>query len=111
MFFSKSIKNNPKAYISLKSKGNPQKISQYRKAYLRIKSLDIIDEIKYREIHGDLDDLDYILHYIYYGINDSLETQQSYISDVFNLEFYKSSYGREFPVIDYVLDGFFKNNL
>ena len=111
MFFSKSIKNNPKAYISLKSKGNPQKISQYNKAYLRIKSLDIIDEVKYREIHGDLNDLDYVLHYIYYGINDSLETQQSYVTDVFNLEFYKSSYDCDYPVMDYVLDGFFKNNL
>lgn len=90
MFFSKSIKNNPKAYISLKSKGNPQKISQYNKAYSRIKSLNILDEIKYREIHGNLNDLDYILHYLYYGVNDSLDTQQAYVSDVFNLEDRKS---------------------
>ena len=109
MIFSKSIKNNPKAYISLKSKGNPIKIFQYNKAYSRIKSLDMINEIKYREIHSDLNDLDYILHYLYYGANDSLDIQQIYISDVFNLEFYKTCYNSENPVIDYVLDGYDKN--
>ena len=109
MFFSKSIKNNPKAYISLKSKGNPQKISQYNKAYSRIKSLNMLDEIKYREIHGNLNDLDYILHYLYYGVNDSLDTQQAYVCDVFNLEFYKNTYNSENPVIDYVLNGFDNN--
>ena len=110
MFFSKSIKKNPKAYITLKSKGNPQKISKYQDAYSRIKSLSIIDEDKYLEVHNNLNDLDYILHYLYYGINDPLEVQQSYICDVFNLEFYKNNYNVEFPVIDYVLDGFFKKN-
>ena len=108
--FSKSIKNNPNAYIALKSKGNPQKISQYKKAYLRIKNLNIIDEEKYLEAHGDLNNLDYILHYLYYGKEDSLETQQSYTSDIFNLEFYKSKYNSDNPVLDYVLEGFFKNN-
>ena len=77
MFFSKSIKNNPKAYIALKSKGNPQKISRYQTAYANIKSLCILDEDKYRQVHGNLNALDYILHYLYYGINDSLEVQQS----------------------------------
>ena len=91
MFFSKSIKNNPNSYIALKSKGNPQKISQYKKAYLRIKNLDIIEEDKYLEVHGNLNDLDYILHYLYYGKNDALDIQQSYISDVFNLDFYRNS--------------------
>lgn len=110
MFFSKSIKNNPNSYIALKSKGNPQKISQYKKAYLRIKNLAIIDEGKYREIHGNLNDLDYILHYLYYGINDSLDVQQSYINDVFNLEFYKNTYGSDNPILDFVLKGFFNNN-
>ena len=110
MFFSKSIKNNPKAYIALKSKANPQLISRYQNAYSRIKSLAIIDEAKYGEVHGNLNDLDYILHYLYYGINDSLEVQQSYTSDVFNLEFYKNTYGAENPILDYVLDGFYKNN-
>ncbi len=108
MFFSKSIKNNPKRYIALKSKGNPQKISEYKKAYSRIKSLDIIDEGKYLEIHGDLNDLDYILHYLYYGVNDPLETQQTYISDVFNLDFYKSSHECDNPLLDFVLKGFFE---
>ena len=110
MFFSKSIKNNPKAYIAFKSKGNPQKISKYQKAYSRIKSLAIIDGSKYREVHGNLNDLDYILHYLYYGVNDSLDIQQSYVSDVFNLEFYKNTYGAENPVLDYVLEGFYKKN-
>lgn len=110
MFFSKSIKKNPKAYIAFKSKGNPQKISQYQNAYSRIKSLAIIDEAKYLEVHGNLNDLDYILHFLYYGIDDDLEVQQSYTSDVFNLEFYKNTYNCENPILDYVLDGFFKKN-
>ena len=110
MFFSKSIKNNPNSYIALKSKGNPQKISQYKKAYLRIKDLDIINKNKYLEVHGNLNDLDYILHYLYYGLDDSLEIQQSYINDVFNLDFYKNTYDCDYPVLDFVLDGFFKNN-
>lgn len=109
MFFSKSIKNNPNSYIALKSKGNPQKISQYKKAYSRIKNLDIIDEDKYLEVHGNLNDLDYILHYLYYGLNDDLDIQQSYMSDVFNLDFYKNSYDCENPVLDFVLEGFFEN--
>ena len=110
MFFSKSIKKNPKAYIAFKSKGNPQKISQYQNAYSRIKSLAIIDEAKYLEVHDNLNDLDYILHFLYYGIDDDLEVQQSYTSDVFNLEFYKNTYNCENPILDYVLDGFFKKN-
>ena len=110
MFFSKSIKNNPKAYIALKSKGNPKKISKYKKAYFNIKSLNIIDETSYMKVHSDLNGLDYILHYLYYGINDSLETQQSYISEVFNLEFYKNTYDVDNPILDYVLNGFYKNN-
>ena len=110
MFFSKSIKKNPKMYITLKSKGNPQKISKYRDAYSRIKSLAIIDEDKYLDVHNNLNDLDYILHYLYYGINDPLEVQQSYICDVFDLEFYKNNYNVEYPILDYVLDGFFKKN-
>ena len=110
MFFSKSIKKNPKAYIAFKSNGNPQKISQYQNAYSRIKSLAIIDEAKYLEVHDNLNDLDYILHFLYYGIDDDLEVQQSYTSDVFNLEFYKNTYNCENPILDYVLDGFFKKN-
>ena len=110
MFFSKSIKKNPKAYIAFKSKGNPQKISKYQDAYSRIKSLAIIDENKYLEVHNNLNDLDYILHYLYYGINDSLEVQQSYTSEIFNLDFYKNTYGVDNPILDYVLDGFYKKN-
>ncbi len=110
MFFSKSIKKNPKAYIAFKSKGNPQKISKYQNAYSRIKSLAIIDENKYLEVHNNLNDLDYILHYLYYGINDSLEVQQYYTSDIFNLEFYKNTYGADNPILDYVLEGFYKKN-
>lgn len=110
MFFSKSIKKNPKAYIAFKSKGNPQKISQYQNAYSRIKNLAIIDEAKYLEVHDNLNDLDYILHFLYYGIDDDLEVQQSYTSDVFNLQFYKNTYNCENPILDYVLDGFFKKN-
>ena len=110
MFFSKSIKKNPKMYITLKSKGNPQKISKYQDAYSRIKSLAIIDEDKYLDVHNNLNDLDYILHYLYYGINDPLEVQQSYVCDVFDLEFYKNNYNAEYPLLDYVLDGFFKKN-
>ncbi len=63
MFFSKSIKNNPK-----------------------------------------------VLHYLYYGVNDSLDVQQSYTSDVFNLEFYKTAYNVDNPILDYVLNGFYQNN-
>ena len=100
MFFSKSIK----------SKGNPQKISKYQDAYSRIKSLAIIKEDKYLEVHNNLNDLDYILHYLYYGINDSLEVQQSYTSEIFNLDFYKNTYGVDNPILDYVLDGFYKKN-
>ncbi|WP_407415584.1 glycosyltransferase [Methanobrevibacter sp.] len=110
MFFSKSIKKNPKAYIAFKSKGNPQKISKYQDAYSRIKSLAIINEDKYLEVHNNLNDLDYILHYLYYGIKDSLEVQQSYTSDIFNLEFYKNNYGADNPILDYVLHGFYKKN-
>ncbi len=110
MFFSKSIKKNPKAYITLKSKGNPQKVSKYLDAYSRIKSLAIIDEYKYLEVHNNLNDLDYILHYLYYGINDPLDVQQSYICDVFDLEFYKNTYNVDYPILDYVLDGFFRKN-
>ena len=110
MFFSKSIKKNPKAYIAFKSKGNPQKISKYQDAYSRIKSLAIINEDKYLEVHNKLDDLDYILHYLYYGINDSLEVQQSYTNEIFNLEFYKNTYDVDNPILDYVLDGFYKKN-
>ena len=110
MFFSKSIKNNPKAYIALKSKGNLQKISNYQKAYSNIKSLAIIDESKYGQVHTNLNDLDYILHYLYYGVNDSLDVQQSYTSDVFNLEFYKTEYNVDNPILDYVLNGFYQNN-
>ena len=110
MFLSKSIKKNPKAYITFKSKGNPQKISKYLDAYSRIESLDIIDESKYLEVHDNLNDLDYILHYLYYGINDSLDVQQSYICDVFDLEFYKNTYNVEYPILDYVLEGFFRKN-
>ena len=101
MFFSKSIKNNPKAYIALKSKGNPKKISNYQKAYSNIKSLGIIDESKYLQVHTNLNDLDYILHYLYYGINDSLDVQQSYTTDVFNLEFYQTTYDVDNPIFDY----------
>ena len=110
MFFSKSIKNNPKAYIALKSKGNPKKISNYQKAYSNIKSLGIIDESKYLQVHTNLNDLDYILHYLYYGINDSLDVQQSYTTDVFNLEFYQTTYDVDNPIFDYVLNGFYQNN-
>ena len=110
MFFSKSIKKNPKAYIALKSKGSPQKISRYQNAYSRIKSLAVIDEDKYQDVHSNLNDLDYILHYLYFGINDPLEVQQSYICDVFDLEFYKNTYNAEYPILDYVLEGFYKKN-
>ena len=110
MFFSKSIKNNPKAYIAFKSKGNPKKISNYQKAYSNIKSLGIIDESKYLQVHTNLNDLDYILHYLYYGINDSLDVQQSYTTDVFNLEFYQTTYDVDNPIFDYVLNGFYQNN-
>jgi len=110
MFFSKSIKNNPKAYIAFKSKGNPKKISNYQKAYFNIKSLGIIDESKYLQVHTNLNDLDYILHYLYYGINDSLDVQQSYTTDVFNLEFYQTTYDVDNPIFDYVLNGFYQNN-
>ena len=110
MSLSKSIKNNPNTYIAFKLKGNPLKISQYKKAYKRIRDLDIIDSDNYRQIHKDALDLDIVLHYLFFGINDSLETQQSYISDIFNLTYYKEKYNSNKPVWDYVLEGFFKNN-
>lgn len=112
MNLSKSIKSNPLAYIAMKSKANPKKISMYKKIYLRIKNLELIDKDKYLAIHDDCktQDMDVNLHYLYYGVKDDLVTQQSYITDVFNLEFYKNRYSVENPVFDYVLEGFFKNN-
>ena len=44
MNLSKSIKSNPLAYIAMKSKANPKKISMYKKIYLRIKNLELIDK-------------------------------------------------------------------
>ena len=112
MNLSKSIKNRPLAYIAMKSKASPKKISMYKKIYSRIKNLELIDKDKYLAIHNDcnVQDMDVNLHYLYYGVKDDLLTQQSYITDVFNLEFYKSKYEVENPIFDYVLDGFFKNN-
>ena len=109
MNFSNLIKKNPNTYISLKSKGNLYKISKYKKAYNRIKKLAIIDETKYCEVHN-VNGLDYILHYLYYGINDSLNTQQSYTTSVFDLNFYKNTYNSDNPILNYVLEGFFNNN-
>lgn len=112
MNLSKSIKNSPLAYIAMKSKASPKKISMYKKIYSRIKNLELIDKDKYVAVHDDckVQNMDVNLHYLYYGVKDDLATQQSYITDVFNLEFYKSKYEVENPVFDYVLDGFFKNN-
>ena len=112
MNLSRSIKKNPLAYIAMKSKANPKKISMYKKIYLRIKNLELIDKDKYFAIHEDCrtQELDVNLHYLYYGFKDDLATQQSYITEVFNLEFYKNTYGVDNPVFDYVLDGFYKNN-
>ena len=50
MNLSKSIKNNPLAYIAMKSKANPKKISMYKKIYSRIKNLELIDKDKYLNI-------------------------------------------------------------
>ena len=101
MNLSKSIKSNPLAYIAMKSKANPKKISMYKKIYLRIKNLELIDKDKYLAIHDDCktQDMDVNLHYLYYGVKDDLATQQSYITDVFNLEFYKNRYSVENPVL------------
>ena len=111
MNLSKSIKNNPLAYIAMKSKANPKKISIYKKLYLRIKNLEIIDKDKYLAIHQDckIQNMDVNLHYLYYGVKDDLATQQSYITEVFNLEFYKNTYDVDNPIFDYVLEGFYKN--
>ena len=110
MNLSKSIKNSPLAYIAMKSKASPKKISMYKKIYSRIKNLELIDKDKYVAVHDDckVQNMDVNLHYLYYGVKDDLATQQSYITDVFNLEFYKSKYGVDNPVFDYVLDGFLK---
>ena len=110
MNFSNLVKKNPNAYITLKSRGNLSKISDYKKAYKCIKDSHIIDEAKYCEVH-DVNNLDYVLHYLYYGINDSLDVQQSYTTDVFNLNFYKSEYNCDNPILDYVLKGFFKGHV
>lgn len=112
MNLSKLIKKNPLAYIAMKSKANPQKISLYKKIYLRIRNLELIDKDKYLAIHNDckIQDMDVNLHYLYYGVNDDSDIQQSYITEVFNLDFYKNQYDVENPVFDYVLTGFFKNN-
>ncbi len=112
MNLSKSIKNNPLAYIAMKSKANPKKISIYKKLYLRIKNLEIIDQDKYLAIHQDckIQNMDVNLHYLYYGVKDNLATQQSYITPVFNLEFYKNTYNVDNPIFDFVLNGFYKNN-
>ncbi len=112
MNLSKSIKNNPLAYIAMKSKANPKKISIYKKLYLRIKNLEIIDQDRYLAIHQDckIQDMDVNLHYLYYGVKDDLATQQSYITPEFNLEFYKNTYKVDNPIFDFVLNGFYKNN-
>lgn len=72
--------------------------------------MELIDKDKYLAIHDDCktQDMDVNLHYLYYGVKDDLATQQSYITDVFNLEFYKGKYDVENPVFDYVLEGFLK---
>ncbi len=108
----KSIKNNPLAYIAMKSKANPKKIARYKKIYLRIKNLELIDKDKYLAIHQDckIQNMDVNLHYLYYGVKDELATQQSYIIEVFNLEFYKNTYRVDNPIFDFVLEGFYKNN-
>ncbi|WP_299524542.1 glycosyltransferase [uncultured Methanobrevibacter sp.] len=112
MNLSRLIKKNPLAYIAMKSKTSPNKISLYKKIYLRIKKLDLIDKDKYLAVHEDCktQDMDVNLHYLYYGVKDELNIQQSYITEVFNLDFYKRQYNVDNPVFDYVLNGFFKNN-
>ena len=87
MNLSKSIKNSPLAYIAMKSKASPKKISMYKKIYSRIKNLELIDKDKYLAIHNDcnVQDMDVNLHYLYYGVKVDLVNQQTYINDVFKM--------------------------
>ena len=64
MNLSKSIKNRPLAYIAMKSKASPKKISMYKKIYSRIKNLELIDKDKYLAIHNDCNVQDMLTYII-----------------------------------------------
>lgn len=104
------IKQHSNLFIAIKSKGNISEYKKNKKAFERIKSLDLINPQKYLKIHPECEkeNLDPILHYIYYGYKDS---EKSYINSLFDIDFYKNKYESDDPIVDYVLNGFFKENL
>ena len=109
------IKNHSKLFIAIKSKGNIFNYSKNKKAYKRIKNLELIDSNTYINSHPDCvkEKISVELHYIYYGINDNLETKKSYVNPLFDLEYYKNFYlnkSSEDPLIHFVLDGVFKED-
>lgn len=112
MSFLKSIKNSSQAYIAVKSKFNPKEIKKNKEIYKRIKNLNLIDEDSYVQLHKDCldENLEAEIHYIFYGFNDDVASKKSYINSIFDLDFYIANYNVEDPIIDFVLNGFFKNN-
>lgn len=104
------LKQHSNLFLATKSKGNLSKYRENKKAFERIKSLGLINHQKYLELHPDCknEELEVELHYIYYGFKDK---EKPYISPLFDSNFYKNSYECDDPIIDYVLNGFFKENL
>ncbi|MCC7553828.1 MAG: glycosyltransferase [Methanobacteriaceae archaeon] len=72
----------------------------------------LIDKDTYLNTHNT-NNLDYILHYIYFGsLKDDISLKKEYINPIFDLDFYKGNYlenSSNDPLIDYVSSGFFKN--
>lgn len=105
------IKNNSYLYTFLKSGFNYLKIINLHE---NIKNLDIIDKNTYLNTH-DTNNLDYILHYIYFGsLNDDLSLKREYTLSIFDLDFYKNTYlkdSNEDPIIHYISEGFSNNYL
>ena len=104
------IKQHSDLFMAIKSKGNFSRFQKNRRAFERIKSLNLIDDEKYFQAHPDCkkENLDPAIHYIYYGFNDS---EKPYVNPVFDLKFYKNSYECDDPILDYVLKGFFNQHL
>lgn len=111
-FLSKILNKNSSLYISLKSGLKGDKGAKYKKAYDIIKSLGLIKEKSYLKYHEDCRDnnLDCILHYLFYGQSmDDIAVKKDYI-DVLDLDFYIENYGPldEDVLIHYALEGFYK---
>lgn len=110
------IKNHSNLFLAIKSKGNLNNYSKNKKIHNRIKKLAIISHKNYFNIHPDCleEKMAPEIHYIYYGVNDDIETKKQYINPLFDLDFYKNMYLNDCgddPLIHFVLKGFFKELL